>query len=357
MLVLGIETSCDETGLALIDESGIRAKILSTQIDMHALFGGVVPELASREHAKMLPLLFDKLLEDAQIEVEDIEGIAVANGPGLLGSLLVGVGFAKGLALALDIPIVGVNHLHAHLSVLGLEKEIAFPVLGLLVSGGHTHIYEIEDYQSFTVLGRTLDDAAGEACDKFAKMLSLPYPGGALVDMLGKEGIVNPKLFPRPYIKNDNLDFSFSGLKTAASLYLQENPQARLEENKSSGILSREEHKQRIAKAPQVLKDAAASYLFAIADTLSIKLKRAIPICKNKPKALVLAGGVAANSFVRTAMATFAKENDIELLQAPLSLCTDNGEMIAFLGRKLLLSGKRDELDFPAYPRGSVYNS
>ncbi len=356
MLVLGIETSCDETGLALIDSNGLRAKVLSTQIDLHALFGGVVPELASREHAKMLPLLYDKLLKDAGIKAKEIEGIAVAHGPGLLGSLLVGVGFAKALALGLNVPIVGVNHLHAHLAVLGLEEEINFPALGLLVSGGHTHIYQIDSYQGYKVLGRTLDDAAGEACDKFAKMLALPYPGGALVDMLGQQGIVNKKLFPRPYIKNDNLDFSFSGLKTAASLYLQENPSARLEDIQKNSILTREEHKERIKKAPQILNDAAASYLFAISDTLVIKLKRALDACNDKPKSLILAGGVAANSFVRASVAEFANENNLILRQAPLSLCTDNGEMIAFLGRKLLIEGIQHELDFPAFPRGSVGN-
>ncbi len=355
MLVLGIETSCDETGLALIDNSGLRGKVLSTQIDLHALFGGVVPELASREHAKMLPLLYDKLLEDTGIKAEQIEGIAVANGPGLLGSLLVGVGFAKALALGLNIPIVGVNHLHAHLAVLGLEAEIEFPALGLLVSGGHTHIYKIDSYQEYTVLGRTLDDAAGEACDKFAKMLGLPYPGGALVDMLGQQGKVDKKLFPRPYTKNDNLDFSFSGLKTAASLYLKENPSAKLEDSPKNKISSREDHKERIKKAPQILNDAAASYLFAIADTLIIKLQRALNSCNNKPKSVILAGGVAANSFVRASMQEFAKTNNLTLCQAPLSLCTDNGEMIAFLGRQLLINNMRHNLDFPAFPRGSAY--
>lgn len=354
MLCLGIETSCDETGLALVDESGIRARVLSTQIDLHALFGGVVPELASREHAKLLPLLFDELLEKSGIAIQDIKGIAVANGPGLLGALLVGVGFAKGLALGLNVPIVGVNHLHAHLSVVGLEQNIDFPALGVLVSGGHTHLYEIKDYHTYKILGRTLDDAAGEACDKFAKMLTLPYPGGALLDMLGQRGNVDKSLFPRPYIKNDNLNFSFSGLKTAASLFLKNNPSLVLEPLPKDVIANLEVHKKRIENAPQELADAAASYLYAIADTLAIKAERALKQCENPPKSLILAGGVAANSFVRARLARFCQEHNLHFAYPTPRLCTDNGDMIAFLGRSLLCAGKRDELDFPAYPRGSI---
>ncbi len=368
MLVLGIETSCDETGLALIDENGVRGRKLSTQVDLHALFGGVVPELASREHAKILPILFDSLLEEANIKVNDIEGIAVANGPGLLGALLVGVGFAKSLALALNIPIVAVNHLHAHLALVGLnannlndnfpqDTKLSFPALGLLVSGGHTHLYEINDFNSYRVLGRTLDDAAGEACDKFAKMLGLPYPGGALVDMLGKQGTVQKNLFPRPYTKNDNVDFSFSGLKTAASLFLSNNPEACLEKSTSKSVLTRAEHQARIEKAPQILSDAAASYLYAIADTLAIKTARAFDLCESPPTCLILAGGVAANSFIRERFSLLAKKYQIPLLSPSLALCTDNGEMIAYIGRELLLKGISHSLDFPAFPRGSVLSN
>ncbi len=368
MLVLGIETSCDETGLALIDENGVRGRKLSTQVDLHALFGGVVPELASREHAKILPLLFDNLIEEANIKLSDIQGIAVASGPGLLGALLVGVGFAKSLALALNIPIVGVNHLHAHLALVGLNSsnlnkeyskdnsKLTFPALGLLVSGGHTHLYEIKDYNSYKVLGRTLDDAAGEACDKFAKMLGLPYPGGALIDMLGQQGEVDKKLFPRPYTKNDNLDFSFSGLKTAAAQFLANNKTAVLPEYKAEQgkVLTREEHKKRVEEAPKILCDAAASYLYAIADTLAIKTMRAYEACEERPQTLILAGGVAANSFIRARFAQLASKYDLPLLSPSLSLCTDNGEMIGFLGRELLLKGISHELDFPAFARGSV---
>ncbi len=356
MLVLGIETSCDETGLALVDEKGIKARVLSTQIDLHALFGGVVPELASREHAKLLPLLFDELLEKAEIKAQEIKGIAVANGPGLLGALLVGVGFAKALALGLDVPIVGVNHLNAHLAAVGLEKALEFPALGILVSGGHTHLYEINNFHTFKVLGKTLDDAAGEACDKFAKMLTLPYPGGALLDRLGQRGEVDKKLFPRPYTKNDNLNFSFSGLKTAASLFLQNNPTAVLPSisKNENTLLTIEDQKERIDNAPKILCDAAASYMYAIADTLAIKSQRALESFEYKPKSLILAGGVAANSFVRARLTEFAENNSLQIYYPSMNLCTDNGDMIAYLGRYLLMNGFEDDLSFPAYPRGSI---
>ncbi len=357
MLCLGIESSCDETGLALIDEDGIRASVLSSQIDLHALFGGVVPELASREHAKLLPLLYDELLEKAQIKSHEIEGIAVANGPGLLGSLLVGVAFAKALALALDVPIVGVNHLHAHLAAVGLEYNANFPALGILVSGGHTHVYEVKNFHEYKLLGKTLDDAAGEACDKFAKMLNLPYPGGALLDMLGQQGELtkeSKRLFPRPYTKNDNLDFSFSGLKTAAAQFLKLNPELVLPALPKDAIASVEEHKQRIKQAPKELSNAAAAYLYAIADTLAIKAKRSLASFEKPPKSLLLAGGVAANSFVRARFALFCEEEGLELMYPSMKLCTDNAEMIAYLGRSMLCAGKAFELDFPAYPRGSV---
>lgn len=354
MLCLGIETSCDETGLALIDEQGIVSSVLSTQIDLHALFGGVVPEIASREHSKILPLLFDELLKKAHKEVEDIKGIAVANGPGLLGSLLVGVSFAKALALGLNVPIIGVNHLQSHLAIVGLNHEIEFPALGVLVSGGHTHLYEIENYFTYNLLGKTLDDAAGEACDKFAKMLTLPYPGGALLDMLGQQGEVNEKLFPRPYIKNESLDFSFSGLKTAAAQFLKQNPELKLPPLSKERIITLNEHKERIKNAPQELSNAAASYLYAIADTLSIKSQKAVHSLKKKPRTLLLAGGVAANSFVRKKLSDFATQNSMECIYPPLNLCTDNGEMIAFLGRKYLLAGHKSDLSFPAYPRGTT---
>lgn len=215
MLVLGIESSCDDTGLALVNDSGCVGSITASQVPIHALFGGVVPELASREHARLMGPLLDTLLKRENLSINDISHIAVTRGPGLMGSLLVGVNYAKSLAFGADIPLIGVNHLHAHLLVAGLEENLEFPALGVLVSGGHTHLIQMNSPTDMQVLGKTLDDAAGEACDKFGKILGLPYPGGMYLDRLGQLGDVNPKLFPRPFTKNDNLDFSFSGMKTS----------------------------------------------------------------------------------------------------------------------------------------------
>ena len=224
MLCLGIESSCDETALALVRDGRPLGAELATQADLHSLFGGVVPELASREHYRFIGALYDKLMRSCGVTLRDVDVIAVTRGPGLLGALLVGTAFAKGLALGANKPVLAIHPLHAHLLAAGLEHELTYPSLGLLVSGGHTHIYRINAPDALTLLGRTLDDAAGEACDKFAKMLGLPYPGGVLLDALACRGEADPTLFPRPYTRNANLDFSFSGLKTAALVYLEAHP-------------------------------------------------------------------------------------------------------------------------------------
>lgn len=223
MLCLGIESSCDETALALVEDGRLLGSVLASQSNVHALFGGVVPELASREHYRYVGPLFDELMQRCGTKPADLDLVAAARGPGLLGSLLVGVAFAKTLALGLGAPFLGVNHLHAHLLAVGLEHELVFPALGLLVSGGHTHLYRLESPWRCLLLGRTLDDAAGEAFDKVGKLLGLAYPGGQLLDALARTGAASPKLFPRPYLDNDNLDFSFSGLKTAAAVFIERN--------------------------------------------------------------------------------------------------------------------------------------
>ena len=217
MLCLGIESSCDETALALVRDGALVDAILASQADVHAVFGGVVPELASREHYRFIGPLYDRLMGRNGLASADLDVVAAARGPGLLGSLLVGVAFAKALALASGSRFIGVNHLHAHLLAVGLQESIPWPCLGLLVSGGHTEIYLMESPVHFTRLGRCLDDAAGEAFDKIAKVLGLPYPGGVRLDILAQRGRADPALFPRPYLDNDNLDFSFSGLKTAVT--------------------------------------------------------------------------------------------------------------------------------------------
>lgn len=346
MLVLGIESSCDDTGLALLDDTGIVASVMASQVPLHALFGGVVPELASREHARLIGPLLDKLWIDSGKTLSDIDYIAVTRGPGLLGSLLVGVAFAKALAFGANIPLIGINHLHAHLLVAGLENELEFPALGVLVSGGHTHLIQMNSPLDMIVLGKTLDDAAGEACDKFGKVIGLPYPGGAYLDKLGQLGRVDKKLFPRPYTKNQNLDFSFSGMKTAGSMWFTHHPEAALalldfDEKYSDAFFQ---------NAPQITKDGAASYLDAVADTLKIKTERALS--RFPAKSIVVAGGVAANSFLRKTMSEFAKKKKLPLFIPNISLCSDNGVMIAYTGLLLARLGLRHGFDLTAIARG-----
>ncbi len=348
MLVLGIETSCDDTGLALVDENGLVASVMASQVPIHALFGGVVPELASREHARLIGPLFDRLLQESGKSLQHIDRIAVTRGPGLLGSLLVGVSFAKTLSLAADIPLIGINHLHAHLLAAGLENEIPFPALGVLVSGGHTHLIRMDSPVDMHVLGKTLDDAAGEACDKFGKMLGLPYPGGMYLDKLGQLGDVDKHLFPRPYIKNETYDFSFSGMKTAAALWL--------EQHKNAGLhlppLGKEYAEEFFENAPSETKNGAASYLYAVADTLVIKARRAI---KEFPAAcIIVAGGVAANSFVRRRFAEFARETRLPLYIPQNKYCSDNGIMVAYTGLLLAKSGLCHDDTLTAVPRGRI---
>ncbi|MFP4128755.1 MAG: tRNA (adenosine(37)-N6)-threonylcarbamoyltransferase complex transferase subunit TsaD, partial [Desulfonatronovibrio sp.] len=224
MLCLGIETSCDETSLALVRDHELLGQNTFSQVDIHGVFGGVVPEMACREHLNKLSPLYQNLLARSGVRDTDIQAVAVTRGPGLLGCLLVGLGFAKGLALGLDVPLVGVNHLHAHLMAPGLEKDILFPALGLLVSGGHTNIYLINSPFEFKLLGRTLDDAAGEAFDKAAKCLNIPYPGGIHMDRFAAFAQPDINMFPRPYLDNTNVDFSFSGIKTAMVYHVRDNP-------------------------------------------------------------------------------------------------------------------------------------
>ncbi len=348
MLVLGIESSCDETALALVDDDGVRASVISSQADIHALFGGVVPELASREHARLIGPLLDSLLRQADLGSDPwkvIDRIAVTRGPGLMGSLLVGVAFAKSLALAHDIPLIGIDHLQGHLLAAQIENDILWPALGVLISGGHTHLYRMDDPVDMTVLGKTIDDAAGEACDKFAKAAGLPYPGGALLDALGKKGTADPHLFPRPYTHNDNLDFSFSGLKTAGALWLSEHPEARFPAGDTPA-------RERLNLASQVLCDAAASYLLAIAETLVIKAGRAMELFR--PKSIVVAGGVAANSVVRREFAALAEKRGMPLFIPSLSLCGDNAVMIAKAGWYMAKAKRAHDLSLSAIPRGQV---
>lgn len=341
MLCLGIETSCDETSLALVDDKGLVDQITFSQVDIHSVFGGVVPEMASREHLNRLSPLYQVLMRRSGAQKSDIRAVAVTRGPGLLGCLLMGLGFAKGLVLSLDIPLVGVNHLHAHLMVPGLEKDIPFPALGLLVSGGHTSIYLIKSPLEFVLLGRTLDDAAGEAFDKAAKTLNIPYPGGVLIDRFAGFSSPDEKLFPRPYLDNSNLDFSFSGLKTAMVYHVRDNQDLVLQDDLPVN---------HDLVPPEKLALVCASYNWSIAMTLKTKLKRALD--RNPVKSIILAGGVAANTMLRRAIKDLAREYQIEAVIPDLSLCTDNAAMVAWYGRMLINQGLCHSLDLEAVPRG-----
>ncbi|MDD6088295.1 MAG: tRNA (adenosine(37)-N6)-threonylcarbamoyltransferase complex transferase subunit TsaD [Desulfovibrionaceae bacterium] len=343
MLCLGIESSCDETALALVRDGRLIDSVLATQIDLHALFGGVVPELASREHYRFIGRLYDELMRRTGMKLSDADVIAVTRGPGLLGSLLVGAAFAKGLAVAGNKPLVAVNHLHAHLLAVGLERELRWPLVGLLVSGGHTHLYRIEGPDRFIRLGRTLDDAAGEACDKFAKMLGLPYPGGVILDRLAAHGTADRQLFPRPYLRSDTLDYSFSGLKTAALTWLKAHPEIVAEGN----LLQQ----RGLDTASRALQDVCASYMAAVVDTLLVKLGRAVDHFSDIHQ-MVIAGGVAANSQLRAAAECFAADRGIELMMPSGKLCTDNAAMIAYLGCRLAQLGYGHGAEFESVPRG-----
>lgn len=333
MLCLGIETSCDDTGLALVEDGKLVDSLLSSQAEVHAIFGGVVPELASREHSRRLGPIFDSLLARNRLTPSDIDLVAVARGPGLLGSLLAGVAFAKGLALTLGKPLLGVNHLHAHLLAAGLDTDLKFPALGLVISGGHTELYRMDGVASFLRLGRTLDDAAGEAFDKVGNVIGLSYPAGRGVDelaQLGERGKIN---FPLPYIHNDNLDFSFSGLKTTAT--------------KCAADLRIE------ARQAREKRDFCAALNEAVAQTLLIKAGRALDRHPDLDT-MYIAGGVAANSAIRAAFEGLMARRKGRLLMPSLKFCMDNGAMIAFAGYLLAREGYFHGLDLEAIPRGRM---
>lgn len=348
MLTLGIETSCDETAVALVRDGQLVCEKLATQIDVHALFGGVVPEIASREHLRVLPRLFKELVAETGISPSEIDTVAVARGPGLLGSLLVGVSFAKGLSLSLNATFIGVNHLWAHLLSPGLDEDLVFPALGLLVSGGHTHTYLISSPVEFELLGRTLDDAAGEAFDKVAKALNFPYPGGRFIDNLSQEAKPDTKLFPRGYIENTNLDFSFSGVKTAVANYISAHPELVFPQMADPAAIDALSGERR-----QALSSVCASFNWSIADTLRIKVERAIKQTRGV-RSLIVAGGVAANTMVRETMSRVARQKKLQLTLPDLSLCTDNGAMIAYAGSLLADAGYSHGLEIEAIPRGRV---
>jgi len=339
MIVLGIESSCDETGLALYDsEKGLLAHTLHSQIDVHAEYGGVVPELASRDHIRYLVPLLEQVLKQAGVNKADLDGIAYTAGPGLIGALMSGASVGRSLAWALDIPAVEVHHMEGHLLAPMLEENPPeFPFVALLVSGGHTLLAYVKGIGQYELLGQSLDDAAGEAFDKTAKLLGLGYPGGpALADMAekGQSGVYK---FPRPMIDRPGLDFSFSGLKTFALNTMQ----SEAEKDGIDGELSR-----------QIKADISLAFEEAVVDTLKIKCRRALE--QQHCDKLVIAGGVGANKRLRLSLAEMIEQQSGHLYYPRVEFCTDNGAMIAQAGCLRLVAGETQPLEIDARARWSM---
>lgn len=319
MLVLGLESSCDETGIAIYDsDAGLLAHALHSQIDTHRIHGGVVPELASRDHVNYLVPLMDDVLRQANIKKTQLHGIAYTAGPGLIGGLLVGACFAKSLAYALNIPTLGVHHLEAHILAAKMETpSLEFPFIALLVSGGHCQLIEVKNLGEYRLLGDTLDDAVGEAFDKTAKLMGIPYPGGPVLAALADQCEATPYHFPRPMTDRPGLDFSFSGLKTFALNTWNQS-----------------------TKDDRACSEIAKAFQEAVIATLIIKCKRAI--AESGCKRLVVAGGVGANKALRLSLQEWINEMGGEIYFPALEYCTDNGAMVAYAGCLRMVRGEHD---------------
>jgi N6-L-threonylcarbamoyladenine synthase len=326
MLLLSIESSCDETAAAVVgDGRTVLSNIIASQVAVHAEYGGVVPEIASRKHLEAISYIILEALRKASVTLEDIEGVSVTQGPGLAGALLVGISTAKAIAYARNLPIIGVHHIEGHLFAVFLERPVEFPFVALVVSGGHTHIYKVSGFGRYETLGQTLDDAAGEAFDKVAKIMGLPYPGGAVIDRLAAFGDPRSVRLPRPMLNDGSFNFSFSGLKTAVLTYLRKNP------------VTGDEHS---------LHDLSASFQEAVCDVLVAKTAAAIK--STGIKRLVVAGGVACNSGLRSGMNDLASREGIDLyIPSPL-LCADNAAMTAVPGDFYLEKGIRSDFGMDA---------
>jgi N6-L-threonylcarbamoyladenine synthase len=327
-IIVGIETSCDETAVAIVKNGKeIVANVVASQIESHKRFGGVVPEIASRHHVEQVTLVLEEAFRQGEVEIEEIDAIAVTEGPGLVGALLIGVNAAKALAFAHNIPLVNVHHIAGHIYANRLVEEMKFPLLSLVVSGGHTELVFMKEHGHFEVIGETRDDAAGEAYDKVARVLGLPYPGGPHIDRLAHEGTPDLDL-PRAWLETGSYDFSFSGLKSAVI----------------NTVHNAEQRGKKIA--PETL---AASFQASVVDVLVTKAVRAAK--EYKVKQVLLAGGVAANKGLRAALTTAFKDlEDIQLVIPPLSLCTDNAAMIAAAGSVLFDKGVRADLTLNGNP-------
>jgi N6-L-threonylcarbamoyladenine synthase len=336
MRVLGIETSCDETGVAVYDsEQGLLAHTLFSQVAVHAEYGGVVPELASRDHVRKLLPLIRQVLADGNTSSTEIDGIAYTSGPGLIGALMVGASVGRSLAYAWQVPAVGVHHMEGHLLAPMLEDNPPdFPFVALLVSGGHTQLVEVTDIGQYHILGESLDDAAGEAFDKAAKMLDLDYPGGPEIAKLAALGDVRRFKFPRPMTDRPGLDFSFSGLKTFTLNTIAK--------HRGEDVLPDD----------QTMADIACAFQEAVVDTLAIKCRRALE--QTGLTRLIIAGGVSANTRLRERLLESLRKVQGEVFYARHEFCTDNGAMIAYAGCQRLLAGQNDGLAITAMPRWSM---
>jgi len=318
MLILCIESSCDETAAAVVcDGRDILSNVVASQVDVHARYGGVVPELASRKHVEAISVVINAALEQAGTTVDQLEGIGVTRGPGLVGALLVGLSAAKALAWSLDIPLVGVHHMEGHILAPLLEEAPTFPFLALAVSGGHTHLYRVDGIGRYKTIGQTLDDAAGEAYDKVAKLLGLGYPGGARIDQLAASGDPDAIAFPRPMLHKPNFDFSFSGIKTAVLQYVET----------CAGAID-EQHKMNIA----------ASFQEAMVEVLTRKTLRAA--ADEQLERIVVAGGVACNAGLRARFAALAEEHHVNVYFPSPSLCGDNAAMLGVPANYYLEQGR-----------------
>lgn len=333
MRVLGIETSCDETGIAIYDsEQGLLGDALYSQVEMHARYGGVIPELASRDHIRKTLPMIRQLMSERDISASSINGIAYTAGPGLIGALLVGASLGRALAMAWGVPAIGVHHMEGHLLAPMLEAEPpSFPFVALLVSGGHTQLVAVKGIGEYKLLGESLDDAAGEAFDKVGKMLGLAYPGGPRVAALALKGTAGRFEFPRPMVNRPGLEFSFSGLKTAVKNALSE--------------ISREQGQ----VSEQDKADVALAFEEAVVQTLVIKCRRALK--ESGLRSLVIAGGVSANQRLRASLQEMVAAQRSRLFYAQPRFCTDNGAMIAYAGCRRLLAGQHENLSIVAHPR------
>ena len=329
MLVLGIESSCDETSVAIVEDGRkVLSNVINSQIKIHERFGGVVPEIASRNHVQAISTVTKQALEQAKTTFDQVDAISCTMGPGLVGALLVGVSYAKALSFALDKPLIGTNHIKGHIAANYItHKELKPPFICLIISGGHTHLVQVKDYNDFQILGKTRDDAIGEAFDKVARVIGLGYPGGPKIDKMAKQGKPNIHL-PRTYF--ENLDFSFSGIKTAVINLNHKNPD--------------------IDKS-----DLCASFEQAVTEVI---VTNTVKACKNSNvKTVALAGGVSANSYIRNAFDNVAKENNIDIYYPKMELCTDNAAMIASAGYYELINGKTSSLDLNAVPNLKIDQS